>query len=245
MNLVIDIGNSQTKVGWFDQGEMVESLRLTGKALHHYRELLDKWPVDKAIISSVGKDYAILSPEWEKNLVQLIHLDHTTALPFKILYETPETLGRDRIAACAGACFLYPGNDALIMDLGTAITIDFINAAGEYLGGNISPGMHARFRALHDYTARLPLLESDPNCPRFGKDTRTAIIAGVQQGIIFELNGYMEEFTERYPHSVFILTGGDALFFARACKTTVSLRPDLVMTGLNHILEFNAAGGKL
>jgi type III pantothenate kinase len=104
--------------------------------------------------------------------------------------------------------------------------------------------MYTRFRALRDYTARLPLLESDPTCPRFGKDTRTAIIAGVQQGIVFELNGYLEEFTERYPNSVTILTGGDALFFAPACKTPVSVQPDLVMTGLNHILEFNAAGGK-
>jgi len=245
MNLVVDIGNTHTKLAWFDQGEMKESLRFGRPDAVNYNEFFDRHVAEAAIVSSVGRKVPELMSHFNRNFRKVIFLDHNTPLPLHIGYRTPETLGRDRIAGCAGARYLFPQSEVLVIDLGTAVTIDFINAAGEFLGGNISPGMYSRFRALKDYTANLPLIESDSSFPRFGSDTRTAIVAGVQQGIIFELNGYMDEYAERYPGCHFILTGGDANFFVPELKRTIFVLPELVMTGLNFILEFNTSGDKL
>jgi len=243
MNLVVDIGNTLTKLAWFDQGEMRESLRFAREEPVDYDEILRREPAEMAIVSSVGANDPALYRVLEKNLKKLIFLDHHTLLPVRIGYRTPETLGHDRIAACVGARCLFPGSNVLVIDMGTTITIDFINAAGEYPGGNISPGLNSRFRALNEYTAKLPLIECDSSFPGFGTDTRTAIIAGVQQGIVFELNGYLNDYAARYPDCKFIFTGGDARFFVSEIKRTIFVLPDLVMTGLNFILEFNTSGG--
>jgi type III pantothenate kinase len=244
MNLVVDIGNTHTKLAWFDRGEITQSLRFGRQDSVNYPEVFERNAAEMAIISSVGKHAPDLIKYFENNFRKVIFLDHSTPLPFLIRYKTPDTLGHDRIAGCAGARYLFPESHVLVIDLGTAITIDFINASGEFLGGNISPGLYSRFRALNDYTANLPLLESDCSFPHFGSDTRTAIVAGVQQGIVFELNGYMDEYAERYPDCRFIVTGGDANFFVPEIKRVIFVLPELVMTGLNFILEFNTSGGK-
>jgi type III pantothenate kinase len=244
MNLVIDIGNSLTKLAWFDQGEIVESLRLEKPASDHLLEIIRNRPSEAAILSSVGTFIIDRDRDWDNDLKKLIILDHHTALPFKLAYKTPETLGYDRIAACAGAWHLYPGHPLLVMDLGTAITIDFISASGEYLGGNISPGMYTRFRSLQTFTAKLPLVESDPSFPPYGIDTRTAIASGVQEGIVFELNGYVEDFMNRHAGCKFIITGGDAAFFLARLKGNVLYKPELVLKGLNCILEYNISLSK-
>jgi type III pantothenate kinase len=244
MNIVVDIGNTHTKLAWFDQGEIIECTRLVRTELANINKFIRKRHAEKAIVSSVGATNASFTRLFGEDLKKLIFLDHKTPLPFQIVYKTPETLGHDRIAACAGAYYIYPKSNVLIMDMGTAITIDFVNAKGEYLGGNISPGLQTRFRALNEYTAKLPLVDADITFPRFGTDTRTAIVAGVQQGIIFELDSYMDDFATRYPDCKFIITGGDANFFVSAFKKTIFAIPELVLTGLNFILEFNASGGK-
>lgn len=242
MNLVVDKGNTHVKLVWFDQGSIVESLRYLSTDQMNLVMALNKRPADKAILCSVGSTV----PEFPQHLLhrlrKLIVLDHHTPLPFRIGYKTPETLGYDRIAACAGAYCLFPSANVLVMDLGTAITIDFINKKGEYLGGNISPGMYTRFKALNEHTANLPLVEADSDFPRFGEDTRSAIAAGVQQGIIYELEGYMRVFSAKYPDCRFIITGGDAGFFASEFKKSIFAFPELVATGLNYILEFNTTG---
>jgi type III pantothenate kinase len=244
MNLVIDIGNTLTKLAWFDQGEIVESLRLEQPVPRNFLGVVRKRPAEAAILSSVGTTSGDMDRDWEKDLRNLIVLDHRTPLPFKLVYKTPETLGRDRIAACAGAWHLYPGHPLVIMDLGTAITIDFISADGEYPGGNISPGMYTRFKALHAFTAKLPLVEHDPSFPPFGTDTRSAIASGVQEGIVFELNGYVEDFMTRYPGCKFIMTGGDASLFMSRLNGTIIHMPELVLKGLNCILEYNLSFGR-
>jgi type III pantothenate kinase len=180
MNIVVDIGNTHTKLAWFDQGEIIESLRLVRTELANINKFIRKRQAEKAIVSSAGATNASFTRLFGKDLKKLIFLDYKTPLPLQIGYKTPKTLGHDRIAACAGARYIYPNSNVLIMDMGTAITIDFVNAKGEYLGGNISPGLQTRFRALHEYTAKLPLVDGDITFPRFGTDTRTAIVAGVQ-----------------------------------------------------------------
>jgi len=245
MNLIVDIGNTHIKLGWFDQGKLVENLRLNKNGPLDLTAWIKKKPVTMAIISSVSALESDLSLDKSIKLKRFIVLDATTLLPVKIFYQSPETLGKDRIAAVAGARFIFPGSDVLTIDMGTAITFDFINAAGEYSGGNISPGMHVRFRSLNDYTARLPLVDKDESFPSTGYNTHSAIAAGVQQGIIYEINGYIDEFTRKYPDCKFIITGGDAGYFAGKLKRSIFVMPDLVMTGLNYILEYNAVSNLL
>jgi type III pantothenate kinase len=240
MNLVFDIGNSHIKTGLFDRGKLLESLRLETITRDTLELLLEKHSPEAVLVSSVGKNEKSLFNAVGKELKTLIFLDHTIPMPLKISYTTPETLGHDRIAAAAGARKLLPGIPLLIMDLGTAITIDLVTANGEFKGGNISPGMLTRFKSLHDYTARLPLIRKNASFPDFGIDTQSAITAGVQQGIIFELNGYIQLFENRYPGCKFVITGGDADFFVHKLKKPIFAFPDLVLTGLNHILEFNS-----
>jgi type III pantothenate kinase len=240
MNLIVDIGNTNTKLGWFDQGKLMNYIRLDKNVPVDLTGWIKKKPVKMAIISSVKALKKDISFTKDMKLKRFIVLDYTTSLPVKISYRSPETLGNDRIAGVAGARFIFPGCDVLTIDMGTAITIDFINAAGEYSGGNISPGMYTRFKSLNKYTAELPLVDKDTSFPQTGFNTHSAIAAGVQQGIIYEINGYIEEFSGKYPDCKFIITGGDAEFFAGKLKRSIFVIPDLVMTGLNYILEYNA-----
>jgi type III pantothenate kinase len=239
MNLVLDIGNSGLKAGWFD-GNGLTGVSRHDSAPHDTLEaLIGSRPVDAVLVSSVGSADRQTFASFSGAVKQWFFLEPSLPLPLTIRYSTPETLGKDRIAAAAGACMLFPNLPLLVIDLGTAITIDFVSAEGEFRGGNISPGMKTRFRALHEFTARLPLVEKDGNWPDFGNDTRTAITAGVQQGILHELDGYMHAFAVRFPQCRFMLTGGDAVFFADRFKKPIFADPDLVLKGLNHILEFN------
>lgn len=240
MNFVIDIGNTHTKAAWFDKGKLIESLRYKNTEPINYGGLVQKHAAEVAIISAVGRTNLILIRKALEGCQKTIILNHHTAIPLFIKYKTPKTLGYDRIAGAAGARCIFPGRNVLVIDMGTAITIDFVTSNGEYAGGNISPGLITRFRALNTFTAKLPFVEKDNDYPAFGTDTRTAIVAGVQQGIIFELNGYMDEFAAQYPDCEFIITGGDAGFFVPKLKRPIFAEPDLVLTGLNFILDYNS-----
>jgi type III pantothenate kinase len=239
MNLVVDIGNTRTKAGWFENGKLVKSARYTGFSLRNLDTVLRDAPADAILISSVGEEDRITFRQPEKAGIPVFFLNVGLQLPIKINYSTPQTLGHDRIAAAAGAWSIFPGSPLLVIDMGTAITIDFVSPEGEYRGGNISPGLSTRFESLHEHTARLPRLQKNSAFPEFGRDTDSAIEAGVQQGIVFELNGYMEVFGSRYPSCKTLLTGGDADFFADHLKKPIFVFPDLVLTGLNEILTFN------
>ena len=239
MNLVIDIGNTQTKLAWFDQGRIIDQMRTDNDSPQKIYDLIGSHPFQNAILSSVNQMDEEISHFILKKGIQPMLLSHHTRLPFQINYKTPETLGRDRIAAAAGARYVCPFCHVLVIDMGTAITYEFVTAEGIYLGGNISPGMNTRFKALHEFTAKLPLVERDQDFPDFGTDTQTAIAAGVQQGIIYEINSYIDEYAKRYPACEFILTGGDAGFFVSKLKRSIFAIPDLVLKGLNYILEFN------
>ncbi|MFO7371312.1 MAG: type III pantothenate kinase [Bacteroidales bacterium] len=245
MNLVIDIGNSHIKLATFNgKGDLVENFRKEKSAFPEIISLIEKIPAQKAIISAVGR----LDPEYREifttSFHELVFLEKNTPLPVKVLYKSPETLGLDRIAAAAGAHRIFPGFYVLIIDMGTAITIDLLTPRGEFLGGNISPGMHTRFRALHDFTTKLPMVAPDNTFPEFGTDTRTAIVAGVQQGIIHEIDRYTDAYEQQYPGCKFIITGGDCGFFVSRLKRSIFAKPELVLTGLNTILEFNTSRKK-
>jgi len=239
VNLILDIGNTHTKAACFDDAKLTEYIRLKNNDIEGLVDWMQKYDFAGAIYCDVGGTDSGVPEALGRCCTRVIRLDHLTPLPFRVLYRNRESLGHDRIAAAAGAYDRYPGKNVAIFDFGTAITIDFINGRGEYLGGNISPGMSVRFRSLHDYTAGLPWVEKDAAFPPFGDDTRSALVAGVQQGIVHEIMGYIQDFKKRYSPCEFMATGGDASFFAPYLTLPLTMDPWLVLKGLHAILAYN------
>lgn len=239
MNLIFDIGNTTTKIAIFKGKEKLATLRIKELTCEAIEREMCEFRFDKAIICS-----ARAIPEFIKDLMVInIPYHHVLSgrsrLPFTIEYETPETLGPDRIAAAAGALQVFPGSDLLIIDAGSAITFDYL-IGGAYKGGNISPGLAMRFKALHRFTGRLPLMTTSGDFSSPGKNTRDAIVAGVVNGIIFEINEYIRTFEKMHPGSHIILTGGDGAFLKGRIGNEVTYLPEIVIEGLNIILEYNA-----
>lgn len=239
MNLVIEQGNSTTKAAIFSEEKLVDSFVFHKFNPAVFQALHNQFPVQRSIFSTVRDLSDDLTAYLSENRADILTLSHETPLPIRLAYDTPETLGKDRIAAVAGANYLQPRKNALIIDAGTAITFDFIDATGLYHGGNISPGMTTRFRALHEYTSKLPLLSESEQTPMIGKSTVTAIQAGVTNGIIFEINGYIDYFKGLYPDLFVFLTGGHSFYFERRLKSSIFADVNLVLMGLNRILNYN------
>jgi type III pantothenate kinase len=175
----------------------------------------------------------------EGEVKNTILLDHETLLPIENCYQTKDTLGKDRLAAVVGGNHLYPETDLLIIDAGTAITYDIINRHGQYLGGNISPGLQMRFKALNYFTNQLPLLDPNESIPQFGRNTNEAILVGVQNGLLFEVEKSIELYRNLYPEMKILVTGGDTKFFENKLKSIIFVVSNLVMIGLNRILIHN------
>ena len=239
LNLIIDIGNTAAKVALFDGGEMVEVLTESNQSLDCLEALCVKYPVEQGIVATVID----LSERVLAALVALpfplLWLDSKTPLPVTNLYETPETLGYDRMAAVVGANEQYPRRDILVIDAGTCITYEFIDSKGQYHGGNISPGMQMRFKALNQFTGRLPLIDSNGRKLPMGRDTETAIRAGVLKGMEYEILGYIESMKHKYPELLVFLTGGDDFSFDSSVKSIIFADRFLVLKGLNRILNYN------
>ena len=203
-------------------------------------DLLEKFPQTKnMIVSSVQKSSLKISEKVRKKLSYLIEFNETTPIPVDNLYTTKDTLGRDRLAAIIGANNMFPASNVLVIDAGTAITYDFINSKNQYQGGNISPGLHMRFKALHHFTGKLPLLDPNDDYTLLAKNTAGAIRSGVINGMIFEINGYIQSLKKKHKDLKTILTGGDAIFFDKKLKNTIFVDQNLVLTGLNRIIEYN------
>ena len=236
--MVIDIGNTLTKVGVFDATRLVRKLTWKEWNLDQLKELLQKKAIQSVAVSSV----AHLDQQIE-SFLQLhyfyLNLDASTPLPIKNLYRTPKTLGKDRLAAVVGAFELYPGENSLVIDAGTCITYDLIDAKGRYYGGNISPGIDLRFRAMNAFTARLPLVERGARRKGVGHDTESAMQTGSQWGAVFEVEGFIRRYEERFGRINVILTGGAANYFAKKVKTQIFVNHNLVLLGLNKILNYN------
>jgi type III pantothenate kinase len=241
LNLVIDIGNSLTKVAIFDAKGIVRTICLEGLSIACLDDLKRSYPgLNKAILSSVADIDAELLRVLKNEYDFFIEFDHHTAVPIENLYESKETLGLDRLAAAVGGTTLFPGKDLLVIDAGTAITFDLIDTNNRFVGGNISPGLKMRFRALHEFTKKLPEIESDDHWPDIGKTTEGAIKAGVQNGMIFEIDGMIDHIRKNRPGCQVILTGGDSLFFDKKLKNTIFVKFEITLIGLNRILEYNA-----
>lgn len=236
-NLILDIGNSSLKAAFSEGTELGRTYRYQGEDILDYiKELtLVKRP-SVIIVSSVR----LMDENFYRNLEarcdRLLVVNSKTKLPIVNRYSTPATLGADRLAAAVAAADLFPGKDCIIFDFGTAVTIDFVNKNGEFLGGNISLGLRTRFKALNHYTQQLPLLENPAEVKPYGGTTIEAIESGVVLGLIFEVEGYIN----RFPDHTFIFTGGDAIYFAEKLKSSIFVVYNLVMMGLARIADYHA-----
>lgn len=241
MNLIIDIGNTRIKTAVFDSNVLIEYKAFDYLLVCDAEFILRNFSkIRHCIVCSTGKFDAELQEYLANTFPDLIYLTGNSKLPFTNHYKTKETQGPDRIAAIAGAQYLYPNSDILIIDAGTAITYDFIDKSGNYSGGNIAPGLQMRFKALHTFTEKLPLLELSAQDSILGNDTQSAIINGVQNGLIFEVEGYIEKLNVKFPELKVIITGGDAEFLANKIKYPIFADQHLVLKGLNRILQHNA-----
>ena len=241
INLVIDIGNSRTKIALFNQHDLMFNVSIDHLTVAHLQMLKDEHPqLNKAILSAVKAVDPEIIQFLSGNFEFFIELDHQTKLPIENMYETPETLGKDRLAAAVGANELFPDQNLLIIDAGTAITYDLVSEKNQFVGGNISPGLKIRFKALNQFTGKLPLVEYDDDIQMIGRNTMEAIRVGVQNGIVFEMNGTIDLFNRNYQNLHIIMTGGDSNFFDRKLNYSIFVHFNITLIGLNRILEYNA-----
>jgi len=239
MNLVLDIGNSSSKIAVFEGKTIVASVRLIEFDREDFEKVISGFVFDKVIISSVRVTPRFVTDILYSRGVFIHTLSYKSKLPFEIQYKTPETLGSDRIAALAGAFNLFPNENILIIDAGTAITYDFL-IKGIHIGGNISPGIVIRLEALYNFTDKLPLASINETFYSPGQTTRDAILSGVVNGTIYEINEYICTFIKKYRNNKIILTGGDSEYINARLNKQVMRISDLVNEGLNFILEYNA-----
>ena len=194
--------------------------------------------IDGAIISSVIAELPELTAELSRLECPVVRFNNSIQLPLNIKYKTPHTLGSDRLAAAVGAWNEAPERNIVVIDAGSAITVDFIDRNGNYLGGNIAPGIKMRLRALHEYTALLPMIEKEGETPAIGYDTETAIRSGVINGICHEIDGYINDFKQKYCDVLVFLTGGDEKTLKNRVKNCIFADKYLVAKGLNRILKY-------
>ena len=237
MNLIIDIGNNSAKFFLFSGKSIVLHGRRANNSLDFVQEYISQYTIDKVIVSSVvdiGEESISLLNSLHHSVVWF---DNNTPTPLKSEYRTPKTIGTDRLAAMLGAMSVAPGRNILVIDAGSAITVDFADATGTFKGGNISPGIKMRLNALHNYTSRLPLVDKEGELPAMGFDTETAIRSGVIRGVCHEIEGYINEITAKYPDVFVFLTGGDEKILINNIKSRIFADKFLIAKGLNMILE--------
>lgn len=230
---VIDIGNTRIKAAVYSESGQMEEMSFF-KDLSECLDWFRSHGIDSLIQASVAQ--ALLEAQ---EGFRIHSLTYRSRLPFKNLYSSPQTLGVDRIAALAGAALRFPQTAVLIFDIGTCMTIDFLNPEGEYKGGNISPGADMRLKALHEMTSRLPLVETHEEKGLMGDDTRTAIANGVMRGMQFEIDGYIEKFAKVYPDLTIVLCGGNFDRFEIPHKYKIFAAQNFVLDGLYQLLLLN------
>lgn len=238
MNLVIDIGNTRVKAALFKGNSLFE---------HKVYDTINDVLLDKAFISQAKK--AIIGSvvnqldDFYKTLnliIPTIVFTSETKIPLTNLYQSSSTLGSDRLSASVGAYYLYPNANVLVIDAGTCIKYNFTNSKNEYLGGGISPGIQMRFKALHEFTSKLPFIEADFSyVDLIGTNTENSILSGVLNGSVAEIDGIINEYKTRFTDTICVLTGGDTEFLAKRLKNSIFAHQNLVLKSLNDILNYN------
>lgn len=240
MNLIVDVGNSFVKLAVFERGDLLFKTSVKTEAFEEQlKAIRAEYRINKTIVSSVGQ----LPSKYLERLKHhgnLVILNAEVKVPFENLYSTPKTLGVDRIALVSASAQQFAQHDVLIIDAGTCITYDFINDKNQYLGGAIAPGIRMRYKALHTFTANLPLLETQEVKNLIGNSTSSSIHSGVVMGVLKEIEGVIFEYKKKYPDLTVILTGGDANFLSKQLKNSIFANSNFLLEGLNFVLEFNS-----
>lgn len=238
MNLIIDLGNTRTKLAFFENttfiSKTITKSKNIYKTVHNFKK---DFQVKNCIVSSVSK-FDLTEFQKKVRFDKFLELDNHTKIPFNNKYKTPTTLGVDRIALISAAVTKYPAKNVLVIDSGTCVTYDLVNKKNEYFGGAISPGIAMRYKSLHQYTTNLPLLEQS-NFELLGKDTNQSIHSGVLNGILSEIDGVICQYKAKYQNLTVVLTGGDTNFLAKNLKSTIFANPNFLLEGLNSILIHN------
>ncbi len=238
--LCIDIGNTNTKVGIFSEGKIIEKqlLKDTMDATHT-DALIRQYHITKAILSATRDFTEDLEMILEK-LPVFYRLSNRLKLPFTNKYTTPDTLGRDRLAVVAAVQSLHPYSNVLAIDVGTCITVDAVDKEGNYYGGSIHPGLQMRLKAMHHFTGRLPEVHLHAYDSLWGTSSETSILAGAVCGAIAEIDTVIDHYQGHYDDLIVYITGGDMEYFVNNLKNKIFAHPDLVLKGLYEILECNA-----
>ncbi len=239
MNLILDQGNTFFKGALFNDNELVNRKSFEYNQVDLFFDWLKNNYISSfnLIVSSVVDK----SIEFNSDFIvqKKITLNHNTLLPIINKYQTPKTLGNDRLANAVGAWVLNPNKNSLVIDLGTCIKYDLINQKGEYLGGNIAPGFTMRYQAMHHFTDQLPLIQDYQLKTNYGVDTKSSLQAGVQLGIIHEINGFIERYSQQFNGLTIFMTGGDLKYFDKSIKKHIFANSNLTLIGLNEILRYN------
>lgn len=233
-----DFGNSRLKLAIFTGRELNDVVVLESDHPSAIEKLLERYQPQKSILSSVINHDAALE-ELLSAKTKFHKLSYTSKIPITTAVGKPETIGADRLAICSAAVDLYPRQHCLAIGLGTCITYNYINKFHEFLGGSISPGMNMRFRAMHEQTAMLPMIEAEHSFPLIGYDTKTNLLSGVIIGMAKEIDGIIDAYNEKYSHLKVMLTGGDMDFFMPHIKNKLNADPYLLFKGLFAISELN------
>jgi type III pantothenate kinase len=241
MNLIIDIGNTATKLAVFQSDKMVKIQTVVTEQMFAVVELLlEAFPkIEQGLLSSV---IIIDNSEVERlqKLLPIKILEASFKMPFKNCYDTPLTLGVDRLALMAAAANQYPKTNVLVIDVGSCMTYDFMDADQNYLGGAISPGIEMRYKSLEAFTSNLPLLQKTPPNQRIGSSTEASIHSGVVHGVIHEIEGVIKGYQDKYLDLTVILTGGDTEFLCKQFKISIFANSNFLLEGLNFLLEYNS-----
>ena len=239
MKLILDIGNTRIKAGLFDQNELKHSFIFDSTIDFFLADIFQKYSVSHCIICSVVNEIEPFIVKLKEKANVLVFTSDTP-VPIKNRYRSVHTLGSDRLAGAVGGNFLFPDKNVLVIDTGTCIKYNFVNTNNEYIGGAISPGLQVRFKALHTFTSRLPLLEVDEKFQTLiGTDSVESILSGVEIGAVAEVDGCITLYKQQYPDINVIITGGDVNFFEKRLKNSIFADQFLILKGLNTILEHN------
>jgi len=239
MDLIIDIGNTRIKYASLVSGQ----IQSKGYCVEsEFENLLNsfKGKVGRLMLSTVKSIDEGLLKRIQKTFPNSFILTSNMKMPFKSAYETPQTVGADRLALTAGAMFSFPQQDVLVVDIGTCMTFDFIDTNAVYHGGAISPGLRMRLKALNEFTGKLPLIDLQEPTDLIGCSTKESILSGVVNGMLKELEGIIDAYKMRYPATKIILTGGDVAFFDKKLKNSIFADTDILLKGMYFILEQHA-----
>ena len=239
MNLIIDEGNTRVKCAIFDKTDLVEFDFFNTFDADAIQKRFSKYQLTNCIVCSTQNEKEFFTSFLE-SFSNGIFLDHTVSIPIENAYETPETLGKDRLAAVVAAHDMIKDTDILVIDAGTALTLEYLSKDGTYLGGTISPGLGMRFRALNQFTKKLPYVNPFFTNEVYGRNSKSAIQQGVYNSMLYELNMAIKIFRDNHKKASVVCTGGDIVFFEKKLKNTIFVIPNLVLIGLNTILEHNA-----